>query len=61
MKVACLGLVLLVAAFGAHASGLFDRVGVHQGYSNAPVCPEGEKPVMAGVVDGHMTWRCVPV
>lgn len=59
MKIVLAGLVMLVAAVSVNATGLVNR-DVNHGYSNAPVCPDGQHAEFEGVINGKATWRCVP-
>lgn len=61
MKILCAGLVLIVAAVSANASGIATTATPNHVYSNAPVCPDGQVAQFVGVINGKATWRCVPV
>ncbi|WP_132147634.1 hypothetical protein [Luteibacter rhizovicinus] len=61
MKIIFAGFVLIAAAVSANASGIGDHRDPNQGgYSNAPVCPDGQVAQFVGVINGKATWRCVP-
>lgn len=61
MKIVFVGLVLMAAAASANAGAVTDHRDQNHGYSNAPVCPDGQVAQFVGVINGRATWRCVPV